>query len=111
MSFVDAESFLQRQQRFGWKFGLGPMRRALARLGHPERAFPAVVVAGSKGKGSTATFLEAVLLAAGHPAGLYTSPHLVSIRERIRLGGAPIDARSFGKVIGDLRVRLGRGRG
>src|SRR5512139_1373807 len=107
MRFDQAERFLLRQQRFGWKFGLGPMRRSLARLGGPQRRFPAVIVAGSKGKGSTAAFLESILLAAGHPAGLYTSPHLVSIRERIRLGGAQITERQFGEVVGDLRRRLG----
>jgi len=107
MRFVDAESFLQHQQRFGWKFGLGPMQRALARLGNPQRSFTAVVVAGSKGKGSTSAFLEAMLLAAGHRAGLYTSPHLVSIRERIRLGGSEISAAAFGRIVGDLRSRLG----
>ncbi len=107
MRFADAERFLERQRRFGWKFGLGPMRRALARLADPQRSFPAVVVAGSKGKGSTAAFLEAILLAAGHPAGLYTSPHLVSLRERIRLGGAKITERAFGQIIGGLRERLG----
>ena len=48
-----------------------------------------------------------MLLAAGHPAGLYTSPHLVSIRERIRLGGSEITARAFGRLVGDLRGRLG----
>ena len=107
MRFADAETFLQHQQRFGWKFGLGPMQRSLARLGNPQRSFPSVVVAGSKGKGSTSTFLEAMLLAAGHPAGLYTSPHLVSIRERIRLGGSEIAARAFGRIVGELRGRLG----
>jgi dihydrofolate synthase/folylpolyglutamate synthase len=104
--FDEAERFLQRQQRFGWKFGLGPMRRALARLGHPERRFPSVVVAGSKGKGSTCAFLESVLLAAGHPAGLYTSPHLVSLRERIRSGGADIPANAFARELGEVRRRL-----
>ena len=107
MRFTDAERFLQHQQRFGWKFGLGPMRRALARLDNPQHSFPAVIVAGSKGKGSTSTFLEAILLAAGQPAGLYTSPHLVSLRERIRLNGAEITGRSFGRVVGSLRRRLG----
>jgi dihydrofolate synthase/folylpolyglutamate synthase len=72
--FDDAERFLQGQQRFGWKFGLGPMRRSLRRLGHPERCFPAVIVAGSKGKGSTSAFLESILLrpAARRPVHL---PH------------------------------------
>ncbi|HEY5998573.1 MAG TPA: bifunctional folylpolyglutamate synthase/dihydrofolate synthase, partial [bacterium] len=107
MRFADAEEFLGRQRRFGWKFGLGPMRRSLARLGHPERAFPSVVIAGSKGKGSTAAFLEAILLAAGHRAGLYTSPHLVHLRERIRVGGREIGPRAFGREIGELRRRLG----
>ncbi|HWR96880.1 MAG TPA: cyanophycin synthetase, partial [Candidatus Methanoperedens sp.] len=107
MRFADAEEFLGRQRRFGWIFGLGPMRRALARLGHPERSLPAVVIAGSKGKGSTAAFLEAILLAAGHRAGLYTSPHLVDVRERIRTGGRAIGARAFGRLIGELRARLG----
>jgi dihydrofolate synthase/folylpolyglutamate synthase len=107
MRYEEAERFLLRQQRFGWKFGLGPMQRALARLGHPERAFASVVVAGSKGKGSTSAFLESILLAAGHPAGLYTSPHLVSLRERIRLGGAQIGAREFAAGIAGLRRRLG----
>jgi len=107
MRFVDAETFLQHQQRFGWKFGLGPMQRSLARLGNPQRSFPSVVVAGSKGKGSTCAFLEAILLAAGHPAGLYTSPHLVSIRERIRLGGSEITSQAFGRLVGELRSRLG----
>ena len=107
MRFVDAETFLQHQQRFGWKFGLGPMHSALARLGHPQRSFPSVVVAGSKGKGSTSAFLEAMLLAAGHPAGLYTSPHLVNIRERIRMGGSQITAQAFGRLVGSLRSRLG----
>ena len=111
MRFDDAESFLQRQMRFGWKFGLGPMRRALARLGDPQRSFPSVVVAGSKGKGSTSAFLEAVLLAAGHPAGLYTSPHLVSIRERIRLGGAEIPERRSVGSSGSCAGAWGRGPG
>ena len=109
MDFAAAGRFLLRQQRFGWKFGLGPMRRSLARLGHPELVFPSVVVAGSKGKGSTSAFLEAILLAAGHPAGLYTSPHLVSIRERIRLGGSQITEAEFARVITGLRRRLGGG--
>lgn len=109
MTFDEAERFLLRQQRFGWKFGLGPMRRALARLGSPQQRLACAVVAGSKGKGSTAAFLEAILLAAGHPAGLYTSPHLVSLRERIRVGGQQISGGDLGRVLGSLRRRLGPG--
>ncbi|MCC7490902.1 MAG: bifunctional folylpolyglutamate synthase/dihydrofolate synthase [Fimbriimonadaceae bacterium] len=62
----------------------------LDRLDHPERAAAVVHIAGSKGKGSVAALVEAVLRQAGYRTGLYTSPHLVSPRERIRLSGQPI---------------------
>ncbi len=60
---------------------------ALGALGHPERAFPSVLVAGTNGKGSTAAILEAILAAHGLEVGLYTSPHLLRAGERIRIGG------------------------
>lgn len=107
MRFAEAEAFLLAQRRLGMKFGLSNMYRALARLEHPERRFSSVIVAGSKGKGSVCAFLEAILLAAGHRPGLYTSPHLVSVRERIRVGGVPIDPRAFGRLIGAARARIG----
>jgi len=106
MRFADAERFLLSQRRLGMKFGLANMRRALALLGGPERGLFPVTVAGSKGKGSTAAMLEAILLAAGHPAGLYTSPHLVSVRERIRTGGEPIAARAFARLAARARASL-----
>ncbi|WP_233132715.1 folylpolyglutamate synthase/dihydrofolate synthase family protein [Synechococcus sp. MW101C3] len=70
--------------------GLERLRAALAELGHPERRFAAVQVAGTNGKGSICVLLHAALQAAGHRCGLYTSPHLVSWCERIQLGAAPI---------------------
>ncbi|KAL4430613.1 hypothetical protein ABPG77_005853 [Micractinium sp. CCAP 211/92] len=71
-------------------FDLGRMHRLLTDLGEPQQTWPAVHVAGTKGKGSTATMLAAILKAAGYTAGLYTSPHIRSIHERIAVGGAPI---------------------
>lgn len=68
-------------------FGLERTRELLERLGHPERSFRALHLAGSKGKGSTAAMAESILRAAGLRTGLYTSPHLTSFRERIRLNG------------------------
>ncbi len=76
---------------------LGRMERLLARLGHPERRLPPVFhVAGTNGKGSTVAYLRAVLEAAGYRVHVYTSPHLVAFRERIRLAGTliPEDALS-----------------
>ena len=70
--------------RGGMKLGLEPMARLLAALGHPERAFRAVHVAGSNGKGSTTAFLATALRASGRFVGMYTSPHLISMTERVQ---------------------------
>ena len=77
------------------KFDLAHMRVLLAALGHPESRFPAVLVAGTNGKGSTAATLASILQASGLKTGLYTSPHLVRINERIRLDGAAIADYDF----------------
>jgi dihydrofolate synthase/folylpolyglutamate synthase len=76
--------------RRGVDLGLERLQAALAALGHPERRFGAVQVAGTNGKGSIATLVHQGLLASGITAGLYTSPHLVSWTERIRIGAAAI---------------------
>ena len=78
--------------RRGVDLGLDRLQAALIELGNPERRFAAVQVAGTNGKGSICTLVHQALLAAGIRAGLYTSPHLVSWTERIRLGQDPIAA-------------------
>ncbi len=87
MTYPDAVTFLYGLGRFGIKLGLQNIQRLLAALGNPQQAFPAVHVAGSNGKGSTAAFLAAILGAAGRRVGLYTSPHLLDFTERIRVDG------------------------
>jgi dihydrofolate synthase / folylpolyglutamate synthase len=77
------------------KFDLAQMRVLLSALGHPESRFPTVLVAGTNGKGSTAATLASVLQASGLKTGLYTSPHLVRINERIRLDGKSISDGDF----------------
>jgi len=77
------------------KFDLAHIRVLLAALGHPENSFPTVLVAGTNGKGSTAATLASILQASGLKTGLYTSPHLVRINERIRLNGRPIADDDF----------------
>jgi dihydrofolate synthase/folylpolyglutamate synthase len=84
------------------KFDLAHMRVLLAALGHPEAAFPSVLIAGTNGKGSTAATLASILQAAGLRTGLYTSPHLVSINERIRIDGALISDRDFAELHGEV---------
>ena len=91
------------------KFDLAHMRVLLAALGHPERNFPSVLVAGTNGKGSTAATLASILQASGLKTGLYTSPHLVRINERIRLDGLAISDDDFAllhDVVGRTAERL-----
>ena len=83
------------QQARAAKFDLENIRVLAARLGNPERAFRSVHVAGTNGKGSTSAMLASILGAAGLRAGLYTSPHLMRINERIRLGDTDISDADF----------------
>ncbi len=73
------------------KFELAHMRALLAALGNPEQRFRSVLIAGTNGKGSTAATLASILSASGYRAGLYTSPHLSVVNERIRINGAEIE--------------------
>jgi dihydrofolate synthase/folylpolyglutamate synthase len=82
-------------QSSGRKFDLTHVRVLLAALEHPERRVPGVLVGGTNGKGSTAATLASILRASGLRTGLYTSPHLVRINERIRINGAPISDDDF----------------
>lgn len=74
----------------GQRQGLANMEAACRTLGHPERSFKAVHIAGTNGKGTVAAFLSSMCLAQGNRVGLYTSPHLVRFAERIRIGGVPL---------------------
>src|SRR5512145_2817817 len=87
---TDPHAYLDGLQPLAMRFGLERMERALAALGHPERAFPILQVGGTNGKGSTCAMAAAALRAAGHRVGLYTSPHLVRFNERIEVDGRPI---------------------
>src|SRR4051812_30847009 len=95
------------------KFDLDHMRVLLAEVSHPERNFPSVLIAGTNGKGSTAATLASILKASGLKTGLYTSPHLVRINERIRIGGDEILDADFAVLHADLdrvAVRLVEGQ-
>jgi dihydrofolate synthase/folylpolyglutamate synthase len=90
------------------KLGLDRMRTLLDRLGHPERRMGRVLhVAGTKGKGSTSAFAEAICREAGLRTGLTTSPHLCSARERIAIDGAMIDEATFASLESQVHVAAG----
>src|SRR5688572_29679012 len=103
MRYADALDWLYRRQRFGVKLGLDNMQALLEALGHPEESFQAFHIAGTNGKGSTAAYLAHCLRAGGHRVGLYTSPHLVSFRERIHVDGKPIGEEDVAR--GTTRLR------
>lgn len=88
------------------KFGLRGIRRLLKVLGHPERSYPSVHIAGSNGKGTTAALVASALSAAGYRTGLYTSPHLVDFSERIRVNGRAIPKRDLVAILTKLRPEI-----
>src|SRR5215208_5343974 len=97
MNFEEAVEYLLSlgHETLTIKLGLRNTELLLTALGNPERAFSAVQIAGTNGKGSTATMLDSICRAAGIRCGLYTSPHLVSITERIKISGAEITREDF----------------
>lgn len=90
------------------KLGLTNTERLLDALGRPQDDFPAVQIAGTNGKGSTAVILGSIVRAAGIKTGLYTSPHLVSITERIRIDGIEITSQEFARLITLVREHARR---
>lgn len=93
---------LSSLEHFGIKLGLDSMRRLADALGHPERACATVHVAGTNGKGSVCAMVSAGLRAAGYRTGVYTSPHLDRIEERIAVEGVPITAEAFDAALAEV---------
>lgn len=106
MAWQTLERDLFARARHGMKLGLDRMQRALAGLGHPERAWPSVHVAGTNGKGSTCAFTERLFREAGLKTGLYTSPHLERFGERIRVSGVEVDEATLESLHEELSRRI-----
>ncbi len=84
-TYAQAQNYLYDLKAQGTKFGIDRMRLLVDALGHPERNYPLVHVAGTNGKGSVSAMVDAILHAAGWRTGLYTSPHLVRLGERVQV--------------------------
>lgn len=99
MQFDEAVQYLLSlgHETLAIKLGLRNTELLLQALGNPERSFTVVQIAGTNGKGSTAAMLDSICRAAGIKTGLYTSPHLVSITERIRISGSEITPEDFAR--------------
>lgn len=99
MNFAAALAALEARQETKIELGLGRVRAHLERLGSPHAAVPAIHVAGTNGKGSTCAIIASVLEAAGLRVGLYVSPHLLSVRERVKVGGRDIPEKAFARLL------------
>lgn len=91
--------FLNSRLMFGMQPGLESTRQLCAALGNPQQKFRTIHVVGTNGKGSTSFYLSGILQAHGLKTGLYTSPHLVNLRERIRVNDLPIDESSLDRLL------------
>jgi dihydrofolate synthase/folylpolyglutamate synthase len=95
MNYKEALKYLESFQRFGIKLGLGNIKDLLRLLGNPQKSLKVIHIGGTNGKGSVGAFLFYILQEAGYKVGLYTSPHLIDLRERIRINEALITRRDL----------------
>jgi dihydrofolate synthase/folylpolyglutamate synthase len=103
-SFVDYET--SHQPRSPLNYDLRRMDELLARVGNPHLAAKTVHIAGTKGKGSTAAMVASVLAESGYVTGLYTSPHLVDISERMRINGRPVSKNELLDLVDRIRPEV-----
>ncbi len=107
MNYQQAWDYLDSLQFHKIKLGLDAMRTFMAKVNNPEQQLKTVHVAGTNGKGSVCVTLLTILSQAGYRVGLYTSPHLSSVRERFRIGGSFISEEKFAELASRIREVLG----
>ena len=104
MTYTAAVSYLYSLQKHGIKLGLDTITALVERLGTPQARYRSVHIAGTNGKGSTAALTAAILQAAGYRVGLYTSPHLVEFRERIRVNGRMVEESEIARLTDRIKA-------
>jgi len=104
MNYSDCLRYLDSlgQEVHGLQWGLETITKVLVRLGNPHLKYPTAIVAGTNGKGSTAAMLASILSQAGYRTGLYTSPHLVRVNERMQVNGAEISDEDFAQAFTEV---------
>ena len=98
MNYTEALAYIHNTYKFGSKLGLENIKYLLDLLGNPQKQLKVIHIAGTNGKGSTASFISSILLKSGYRVGLYTSPYLEVFTERIRLNGENIPEEKLAKV-------------
>src|SRR5262245_34253782 len=109
MTYSEAIQFLYDLRLFGLKLGLENTFKLAALAGKPQHRLRFIHVAGTNGKGSTCAMLESIYRTAGLRVGLFTSPHLVSFRERIQINRQLISENDVVRLVADLREQSGAG--
>ncbi|HSA96346.1 MAG TPA: folylpolyglutamate synthase/dihydrofolate synthase family protein, partial [Acidobacteriota bacterium] len=108
MTSSETRAYLGHLEHFGVKLGLENIAMLLLALGNPQNRFLAIHVGGTNGKGSVSAMLDAILRAHGLRTGLYTSPHLARVEERIRVDGRMIAPRRFRERLAALKAVIDR---
>ena len=106
MNKIDPYAYLASLNIDSMRFGLEAVTELLMRLGYPQNSYKTILIAGTNGKGSTAAMTASILQSAGYKVGLYTSPHLIDVRERIVISGRKITKSEFGQTIASVKSRL-----
>ncbi len=106
MSYSETIHYLYNLQKQGIKFGLSNITTLMSSLGNPQKSFPCIHIAGTNGKGSTAAIIASVLQAFGLKVGLFTSPHIVSFTERVRVNGREISEFEVVRFAKELRAKI-----
>ncbi|OQA92608.1 MAG: Folylpolyglutamate synthase [Elusimicrobia bacterium ADurb.Bin231] len=103
MKYKNALEYIDSLEEFSYKFGLGRIKNFLTYLGCPQDAARTVHVAGTNGKGSVCAFITSILRSAGYKTGLYISPHITSLRERIQVNGSEISKKEVSAFVDKYR--------
>jgi len=101
----------ERVEKAKYPESLGDFRTFLKRVGNPEKGLRTIHIAGTKGKGSTAYIISEILRNEGYKIGLFLSPHLLNIRERIQLNGLPIPEEEFARIITKIKPEIRKNKG
>lgn len=103
MKYTSILKYLQELTLFGIKTGIRHTKIIANELDNPQNAFTSVLISGTNGKGSTSAFLENILRRSGYKTGLFTSPHLIDVRERIKINGKPITKMLFQQCVLEVK--------
>ena len=101
---LEVEKWLHSRIGLNFRSGLGRMQRAVDLLGNPEQTYPIIHVTGTNGKGSTIAFMRDLFVAHGKTVGTFTSPHIVSIHDRICINGDPISDTDFIRLADQVKA-------